>query len=123
MSTAGIVAGIIITLAVALLTLWPLVAGLRGPKHKYDTDTLESAQVHYDRVLTNIRDLDEDYALGKVQADYYETERAKFVVEGVELLKQIDKLTPQSAVPAAADNNLDDVIEAAIATKRKQQPT
>ncbi len=122
MSTAGIVAGIIITLIVAVWALWPFFEGWRKPTHDYETNTLESAQVHYDRVLTNIRDLDEDHALGKVQADYYHTERAKFVAEGVELLKQIEQFTPQPA-PAAADTDLDSMIEAAIATKRKQQPT
>ncbi len=139
MSTAGVMIGLGLALVVLVVVLLPVFG--RREAVPQGTETIDSLRVHYERVLTNIRDLDEDYALGKIQADFYNTQRALFASEGVEVLRRLDALqaaeltgNAQGAGAGAMEpHELDDRIEAAIAAKkatgsplrdtRKRQPS
>ncbi len=77
----------------------------------------------YERLLARLRDLDEDYNLGKMPQADYETERLQLTERGATLLSQIEKAflglkydeIPTSVKDASADVELDTAIEAAIA--------
>jgi hypothetical protein len=128
MSTEGILIGVVVTLAAILYIALPLV---RRAATRAESDAAlmerqrERLQVYYDRVMTNIRDLDEDHATGKIAPDEYEAERAVWKARGVQVLKALDDLEAQAQmIPASAtddaaiDHAIDDAIEAAIAAYR-----
>lgn len=46
----------------------------------------------YERALVTVRDIDEDYQMGKLTPDVYENERAKWIAQGAVLLEQIETL-------------------------------
>ncbi len=117
MSTAGIIFGATLTLAVLIVIGLPFVWRQRDITAGQTVDELEA---HYERVLINIRDLDEDHALGKISDDFYQSQRQKFTAEGVELLQALDAATPTDTETTATDeDDLDALIESAVA-RRKQ---
>ncbi|NWF68142.1 MAG: hypothetical protein HXY40_03570 [Chloroflexi bacterium] len=83
----------------------------------------------YERVLATMRDLDEDYQLGKLPPEAYSTLREHWAAQGTTLLEALEKLNgvkpgaragkkaqKAQTVPAdAADEALDAAIEQAIA--------
>lgn len=88
----------------------------------------------YERVLATIRDLDEDYAIGKMPEAAYQRERAFWAERGVEMLKVLapDPATAQQVLastaerrnsrderPPAIDTSLDDAVEQAIRAYRQ----
>ena len=50
----------------------------------------ERLLIYYERVLRNIRDLDEDHALGKIDEDEYTREREEWAQRGVQVLQALD---------------------------------
>lgn len=83
----------------------------------------------YERVLSMIRDLDEDYNTGKLHPDNYQEDRDHWAEQGVKLLQQIevkedvvlhvdDEIEIESD---EADDVLDNAIEKAISEYRKAQ--
>jgi hypothetical protein len=84
----------------------------------------ERLLVYYERVLTNLRDLDEDHATGKMPDDAYALERDEWQARGIQVLRAMDSLENESMIPAeirdeaAVDEAIDDAIEAAIAAHR-----
>jgi hypothetical protein len=78
---------------------------------------------HYERLLGNIRDLDEDFATGKIQPADYEQEREQRVQDGIQVLMALDNLdgaAAQSAADGAAiDETVDAAIEAAVSAYRR----
>lgn len=117
MSDAGLFFAVILTLAVIAWVIQPF-ANRTPNRRREDAATLAAYQVQYERVLTNIRDLDEDYALGKIQHAFYKAERTKAVAAGTELLRLMDE-HQQAASTAPPERTLDDQIEAAVAARRK----
>ncbi|MCY4466135.1 MAG: hypothetical protein OXE46_11425 [Chloroflexi bacterium] len=94
MSLAGLLATLLLTLLALAIVAYPLLrrqestsARLSSP---HDVDS------RYQRVLINIRDLDEDFATGKLDAQSYHDERETWVGRGIELLRQIDEQTRTS---------------------------
>jgi hypothetical protein len=84
----------------------------------------------YARVVSSLRDLEEDHNTGKLSDEAYEVEKARLSEQGVILLESLDKEgllpasrrngappTPGSApvTADAADQALDEALEAAIA--------
>jgi|SRR5690606_6093248 len=131
MSTEGLIVGIFLTALVLIFIGMPLVR-----REKVQGDPLAEKQrerllVYYERVLRNIRDLDEDHALGKIADAEYEQEREVWAARGVQVLKALDTLAdhemiaPTATDDAAIDNAIDEAIEAAVRKARldKQMQT
>ncbi len=88
-----------------------------------------------DRVLTQLRDLDFDQAMGKINQEDYAALRAQLVVAGVAILKQLDALGVSGEQPATATDpalaagaqavapaaSPADEIEAAVAQRRARR--
>ncbi len=91
MSLAGLLGALLLTGLALIIVAYPL---LRQPE---STGALRSSQrnldTNYQRVLINIRDLDEDFATGKLDAHSYHDEREAWARRGIELLRQIDEQT------------------------------
>lgn len=131
MSIEGLVVAVFIALLVLLLVGLPL---LSRPKSQTSAALLREKQrerllVYYERVLRNIRDLDEDHALGKIATGEYQPERERWAARGVQVLKALETLdeqpmiAPTSADDAAIDHAIDDAIEAAVRdVRRSRQP-
>ncbi len=89
----------------------------KGPATQKQRDRLLQ---HYERTLGNIRDLDEDYATGKIQPEDYETEREQWIQRGIQVLIALDELDskrpasqPQAST-ADVERSVDNQIEAAV---------
>src|SRR5690606_5047570 len=125
MSTEGLIVGIFLTALVLIFIGMPLVR-----REKVQGDPLAEKQrerllVYYERVLRNIRDLDEDHALGKIADAEYQRERELWAARGVQVLKALDTLSDQPMIaPTAADDSaIDLAIEAAVRdVRRSRQP-
>lgn len=130
-------AGLLFAFVLASLTLLVIVAPLLIQQRRTaDTELTqlqrERLQVYYERVLRNIRDLDDDHTVGKVNPDDYAREREYWAARGVQALKALDALdadTPENPIPiartsadsGAVDHAIDDAIEAAVRTARDSQ--
>lgn len=131
MSPEGYIVAIVLTALTLIFVGMPLV----GKKKKQgDSDPLVEKQrerllVYYERVLRNIRDLDEDHALGKLADAEYEQEREVWAARGVQVLKALDTLaeaapamiTPTEAEDAAIDHAIDEAIETAVRKARRDK--
>jgi hypothetical protein len=78
----------------------------------------------YERILTTIRDIDEDYQLGKLPQEAYAELREQWAERGAAVLEALDKLDGHKAkkkkkteevAATDADAALDEAIEQAIA--------
>lgn len=126
------IAAIVIVLVIAGLGLFWLAfpfinrAGLQAEGVFKQRDR-EKLLVDYERVLTAIRELDDDYRLGKLSQETYQTEREAWAEQGTALVEQLDKLKGPAAPPRPpiskppkgpqpdADSDLDAALEQAIA--------
>lgn len=127
MSTAGWFISLILVVVVVLLISAPLF----GRRSAARDDTLQRDQLMavYERVLNNLRDLDEDFSTGKIQQSDYEQERETWMQRGVQVLKALDAFAPVEAAPASVDvtdgsaeidgDDIDAQIEARIAARRQ----
>ena len=68
-----------------------------------------------ERAINALQELDFDYKLGKVPEEDYPAQRAGLLQKGVEILKQLDELTPQKQ-----PDDKDTRIERAVAARRKK---
>lgn len=130
MSTEGIILAILIT---GLSLAWVAAPMLRKQNasmlsHEAHNKRRERLLTYYERVITNIRDLDEDRATGKIAEDEYTTEREDWVQRGVQVLKALDTLEAESPSDSHAtldeaviDREIDSAIEAAVAARRARQ--
>lgn len=125
MSPEGIIIGLLFLVGVIAFVAAPLL----GRKAQQTTDnTLLAKQrerllLVYERILTNIRDLDEDHSTGKMQTADYESERESWVQRGIQALKALDELDAQHALTDTVDEGeidrvIDTQIEAAVARYR-----
>jgi hypothetical protein len=83
------------------------------------------AEAYYERVVQNIRDLDDDFATGKIAAEEHQTEREQWVQRGSVVLKLLDEMDQKPLIPASADDAaIDDAIEQAVqkAASRTAEP-
>jgi hypothetical protein len=123
MSTGGLLAGIFIFLVAVLWIGSPLLRHRASAKNEEVRRQKQHDRLLmiYERVLNNIRDLDEDYTTGKMQPLDYETERENWVQNGIQVLKAIDSLDVRPMAPTAGrydDSDIDRQIEEAIAAHR-----
>ena len=129
MSAAGLAVSVLVALAFAVWVALPFIqrsAGSRRDNPSVVARQRERLQIYYQRVLRNVHDLDEDHATGKLNADEYTVERARWVQRGVEALRTLETLDSQHLVaPAQADDAtideaIDRAIEAAVSGHRQQ---
>ena len=76
---------------------------------------------YYERVLTNIRDLDEDHLTGKIPQGDYQAERELWVGRGIQALKAragLERQISQEDAGRPQAERVDQAIEAAIAAWR-----
>ena len=119
MSAAGLAVSVLVALAFAVWVALPFIqrsAGSRRDNPSVVARQRERLQIYYQRVLRNVHDLDEDHATGKLNADEYTVERARWVQRGVEALRTLETLDSQHLVaPAQADDaTIDEAIDRAI---------
>lgn len=127
MSIEGIVVSLVILLLTAAAVALPL---WRGQGQTAENALLQKQRerllVYYERVLTNIRDLDEDFATGKIAPDEHAREREMWVQRGIQALRALDDLHSHSIIQgavkdsAAADEAIDAAIEASIKAYRQR---
>lgn len=119
-------AGLFISLALGLIALaivarpFFLAGRSRGAPAAEEAQRRRKMHSYYQRVLTNMRDLDEDFATGKIASGDYKEEREVWMRRGIELLRAQDRLDKAAMSPAAAASadELDRAIEAAVAAYR-----
>lgn len=129
MSTEGLIGAIVL---VGLTIAWVGAPLLRGNARHATADHArqkrrERLLVVYERVITNIRDLDEDFATGKLAEGEYRADRETAVQRGIEVLKALDTLDGQPAAVVrpyvddeTLDREIDEAIEAAVAAHRNR---
>jgi hypothetical protein len=133
MSLGGLAIALTMLVIVILWVVAPLLDRRRpaAPDAQAAERQRERLLVNYERTLRNIRDLEEDYATGKIQPEDYQAEREQWVQRGIQLLMAMDrldqldsrtKLVAASVLrPGEADRTVDEAIEAAVAARRKQR--
>ncbi len=125
--------GLLFAILLAVFVLAWIVMPLLGREAANDDDPLLDKQrerllFYYERVLRNIRDLDEDHALGKMDEAEYAHEREEWSQRGAQVLEALDTLAgraviaPTPAEDKAVDNAIDDAIEAAVQRYRQRNP-
>ncbi|MCC6802137.1 MAG: hypothetical protein IT319_04560 [Anaerolineae bacterium] len=128
MSTPGLIFALLIAILVVIWVGSPLLRR----ETKTDEDPLLKKQrerllVYYERVLRNIRDLDEDHTLGKIDEDQYARDREDWAQRGVQVLQALDTIADRTLIAAtpaddaAVDRAIDDSIEAAIQRYRQRK--
>jgi len=85
---------------------------------KADDHQLSALQAERDKVLTMLREIDMDQAMGKIGADDFQVQRAMLMTHGSAVLRELDALggVPAQGLPESDD--LDAAIEAAVAARR-----
>ena len=125
MSSLGLLAALFLTLGALVITAYPLLWPVRenSAAQRSLERQIERVQRYYGRVLTNIRDLDEDFATGKISRAAHHSEREVWVQRGVRLLRVQDRLIEEQGLAdaSAADaERIDRAIEAAVRAVRAE---
>ena len=130
MSIEGLIVSLVLVALAVLAVVLPL---LRPESRPAEMDAIqiekqrERLLVYYERVLTNLRDLDEDHATGKMPDADYAAEREDWMLRGIAVLRALDELQDHSIIQtavrddAALDEAIDSAIEQAIQARREQQ--
>ena len=122
MSLFGLLIGLALLAALMLVLAWPFFV---PPSLSLD-DQLERqrqrAQAYYERVLANIRELDEDYRTNKIDQAEYQAEREAWAARGVVVLGLLDDLAQRQAITdlGADAAHIDAAIEAAVQARRQE---
>ncbi len=125
MSIPGLFIALLLSLIALAIVVRPLLGAARQ-RHSAGSSLRresERVQTYYERVLTNIRDLDEDFATGKINEDDYRAEREVWAQRGIRLLRVQDQLEREDGSPAAGEGEerIDRAIEEAVAAYRAAQ--
>ena len=114
MSVPGLLVALVLLVAIIIMVVPPLFEREKPSEDESSAKQRERLLAYYNRVLTNIRDLDEDQATGKINPADYETERELWMQRGIQALKALDE------AGEAADNPADDPVEQAVAAYREK---
>ncbi len=118
MSMEGVLIALVLVAGTALWIASPLLHARRPASADTQAQKRrERLAVYYERVITNLRDLDEDFATGKIAEGDYQTEREVWMQRGIQALKALDGVeTEIIAVAAETDDHIDQQIDEAIET-------
>ncbi len=83
-----------------------------------DDHQLSALQAERDKILTMLREIDMDQAMGKIGADDFQTQRAALMTHGSAVLRELDALGEVPAESTPGSDDLDAAIEAAVAARR-----
>ena len=121
MSILGLLISLLLALVAIAIVAHPLLGAAQSRQGARSDDDSQRERVgnYYERVLTNIRDLDEDLATGKVSEADHGREREVWVARGIALLRLQDQLDAQQSSPAPDSEAIDRAIEAAVAAYRE----
>ncbi len=123
MSPEGIGVAIALLVITALWVAAPLLNRELRSANQLTTVQRQRLAAHYERVLTNIRDLDEDFGLHKLDEEVYRAERERWIERGIQILVEIDnsglKVDTPRQTNAEIDKSVDDEIERAVSAYRK----
>jgi hypothetical protein len=76
-----------------------------------------------ERVLNSLLDLDFDHGLGKMPDEAYSIQRSVLLKHGAEVLRKLEEVSPGVQVrDVLQPGDVDDDLEALIASRRKQRP-
>ncbi len=120
MSIAGIIVLVIMIAIVLSILFAPFFRRTTSKNIPLDRQR-ERAIAYYERVLTNVRDLDEDVATGKLSQQEYQQERELWAERGVKILRLFDELDQNRSLVEHADADdatIDATIEEAVRTMR-----
>ncbi len=123
MSIAGLAIALFLVLVALIAVAYPFwrPAGVKVEADANLRRQRERVRRYYERVLVNIRDLDEDYLTEKLSEADFQAERAVWVNRGVRLLKVQDSLDAQHSLvdDGAVDaEEIDKAIETAVRAYR-----
>ena len=125
MSLPGLFMGLVILVGLLLFVITPLMrpADTGTPVDLLIEKQRERLLMVYERVLGNIRDLDEDLTTNKMSEADYVTERELWVQRGIQVLKTLDALDAKqilttSPVAEDIDRAIDNRIELAVEAYR-----
>lgn len=125
MSVSGLAFAFFLTLAAIGLIIAPLLRPARTLDDPH-ASRREKLRLRYEQAVRNVRDLDEDHALGKIADEAYAADRALWLERGVQMLKALDALPAPhaestTAAPAPlSDADLDAAIERAVQRARQR---
>jgi hypothetical protein len=88
-----------------------------------DEHLISALQAERDKILTMLREIEMDQAMGKIGADDFQVQRAVLVSRGSAVLRELDGLGVVPADGPAEPEDLDAAIEAAVAVRRTGSPT
>lgn len=124
MSIIGLISSIVLLLVSIAYIFSPLLMKVDLSAGSFRNRQRERALTYYERVLRNIRDLDDDLATGKIIEAEYDAERERWMTRGVELLRMLEQLDDAQNIVddmGADDAEIDAAIEQAITDGQVEQ--
>lgn len=124
MSIIGLISSIVLLLVSIAYIFSPLLMKVDLNAGSFRNRQRERALTYYERVLRNIRDLDDDLATDKIIQVEYDIERERWMTRGVELLRMLEQLDDAQNIVddmGADDAEIDAAIEQAISDGQVQQ--
>jgi hypothetical protein len=103
-------------LGVGLFLAAPLMRGLPSG-FSQETREASSLMAERDRVINALQELDFDFKLGKIPEEDYPGQRQTLLQRGADILRRLDSLDPESAIPSAPLPDADARIERAAAAR------
>ncbi|MGJ3240226.1 MAG: hypothetical protein ACFE0Q_16075 [Anaerolineae bacterium] len=116
MSLPGLLLASLMIVLVLGVTIYPLLQREQRSGSSFRHKQRERALAYYERVLRNLRDLDDDLDTGKIIQAEYELERERWMARGTELLQMLEQLDQAHNInddlsASATDADIDAKIE------------
>ncbi len=105
--------GLLVVVFLARPLLDRRVAGATADDHQ-----LSALQAERDKILTMLREIDMDQAMGKIGAQDFQLQRAALMAHGAAVLRELDARGVVLAEGAPEPPDLEAAIEAAVAARR-----
>ncbi len=122
--------GLVVSVTILVIAVLWIAAPLFRRRLVQSDDTVQKQRdrllTSYERVLNNVRDLDEDFSTGKLQAEDHDLEREQLVQRGIRILMELDKLDTahaehvSGALAGESGKSVDESIEEAVAAYRRK---